>query len=385
VTSAQSAAAGGTVYGISLKERTFFTPERLAQEKIQRVGSPRGQLVMASCRSGAYLADQVAARYRELLDAEGSQSDVTYIKDVDFRFSDSETCVRLDTHVGGHDVFLFQALLDPTADRQVDENYAAFHIAARTFLEHGANHVTGVLPYLAYARQDKPTRFEREPTTAKLMADLSTTAGMDRLITWHPHRNQVPGFYGSIPVHTLEAVSLFVEAFERFRGRDDVIAVAPDVGASKFVTYFGRALNVNSAVASKYRLRPGEAVISEIIGDFSGKKVAIVLDDMVSSGSTVDACVRQLVKHKGIQEVYLGVSHNLCSERAFDRLSKLHSDYQLRQVVVTNTIPQTEAFRALSFLLERDLSDLLARVINRIHYDRSVSELFTQPKSRMTV
>jgi ribose-phosphate pyrophosphokinase len=214
------------------------------------------------------------------------------------------------------------------------------------------------------------------------MADLSIAAGMDRLVTWHPHRNQVPGFYGSVPVHALEAVSLFVEAFERFRGRDDVIAVAPDVGASKFVTYFGRALNVNSAVASKYRLRPGEAIISEIIGDFSGKEVAIVLDDMISSGGTVEACIKQLVERKGIEKVYVGVSHNLCSEQARERLSELAANYQLEKVVVTNTIPQTEAFRDLSFVSERDLSDLLARVINRIHYNRSVSELFTQPNSK---
>jgi ribose-phosphate pyrophosphokinase len=375
--------ADGELYGIDLKAKTFFTPERLAEEKTQRVGSPRGQLIIASCRSGTYLADQVVARYQELLETEGSETEVSYVKDIDFRFSDSETCVRLDQHVGGHDVFLFQALFDPTVERQVDENYAAFHIAVRTFCEHGANHVTGVLPYLAYARQDKPTRFEREPTTAKLMADLSIAAGMDQLITWHPHRNQVPGFYGGIPVHALEPVSLFVEAFERFQGRDDVIAVAPDVGASKLITYFGRALNVNSAVASKYRLRPGEAIISEIIGDFSGKKVAIVLDDMISSGGTVAACIKQLVERKGIEEVYVGVSHNLCSGKARQRLSELEADYQLEEIVVTNTIPQAKAFRDLSFLSERDLSDLLARAINRLHYDRSVSELFTQPDSKL--
>ena len=382
MTPEQNGAEEAAIYGIDLEEKAFFTPERLAEEKIQRVGSPRGQLVIASCRSGTYLSDQVGARYQELLEAEESETDVIHNENVDFRFSDGETCARIENHVGGHDVFLFQGLFDPTVERQVDENYAAFHIATRTLREHGARHVTGVLPYLAYARQDRPTRFKREPTTAKLMADLSITAGIDRLITWHPHQNQISGFYGSVPVHSLEAVSLFVEAFERFQGRDDVIAVAPDVGASKFVTYFGRALNVNSAVASKYRLRPGEAIISEIIGDFSGKEVAIVLDDMISSGGTVHACIRQLVEKKGIQEVYLGVSHNLCSDQALERLQELASDYQLQEVVVTNTIPQTEAFRELPFLSARDLSDLLARVINRIHYNRSVSELFTQPESK---
>jgi ribose-phosphate pyrophosphokinase len=101
-----------------------------------------------------------------------------------------------------------------------------------------------------------------------------------------------------------------------------------------------------------------------------------VLDDMISSGGTVDAVVRKLVEDKGLAELYLGISHNLCTAQAYERLSALHSDFRLRQVVVTHSIPQTEAFRALPFLTVRDLSDTLAQVINRIHYNRSVSSLF---------
>jgi ribose-phosphate pyrophosphokinase len=235
------------------------------------------------------------------------------------------------------------------------------------------------LPYLAYARQDKPTKFMREPTTAKLMADLSIQAGIDRLIAWDPHCGQIRGFYAGMPVNMLEPLTLFMETFERFRGREEVIAVAPDVGASKFVTHFGRALDLDCAIASKFRPEPEEAEVSDIIGDFQGKRKAIILDDMISGASTVHAVATALVREKGIEEVMVGVSHNLCVGQARERLMDLHESYGLVELVVTNSIPQTEGFRRLPFVEVKCLSDSLARTINRIHYNRSVSDVFYRP------
>lgn len=357
----------------------FLTPERFAQEQGRRMVSTRGRLVIASCRSGSHLARLVVARYRELMEQAGGTAEVLFLADIDYSFSDGETGVRLPEHVGGFDVFVFQALYDPSSPRDIDSNYIAFLIAARTLREHGANHVTGVLPYLAYARQDKPTRFQREPTTARLMADLSITAGIDRLISWHPHSGQVRGFYGSLPISFLEALGLFVGEFERFRGRDDVVAVAPDLGASKFVNYFGRALGLPVAFTSKYRPRPEVSLVTEIIGDLRRKRVAIVLDDMISGGGTLYGVVRELFEKKGIEEVYVGSSHALCVGPAIDRLNELHDRYGLKQVVVTDSVPQTEAFRALPFIKVCSLADPLAWAINRIHYHRSLADVFDRP------
>ena len=358
--------------------RGFLTPRRYAAEREQRIESPRGRLLVASCRSGAALAQEVVERYEQRLSEEGSQEAVAHLSNIDFQFSDGETCVRLDRDVNGHDVFLFQALYDPVSGRSVDENYLAFLIAARAFCEWGANQVTGVLPYLAYSRQDKPTRSEREPTTAELMADLSIEAGLDRLVVWDPHTGRIHGFYGSVPVDGLSPLALFTETFREYRSRDDVIAVAPDAGASKFIMHFARALNVSSAIASKYRPRPEEAEVSEIMGDFEGKRIAIVLDDMINTGGTVEATVRKLVEEKNVEEVHLGVSHNLCTERALERLSSLHAGYNLLDVTVTDSVPQTEQFRSLPFLRVRSLADPLCLVINRIHYNRSVDGIFAQ-------
>lgn len=361
-------------------QKAFFTPERFAEEQRRRMVSPRGPLMIAGCCSGSGLSAKVVQRYNELLKESGSEVTLLHTENIDKRFTDGETCVRLDCHVGGCDVFLIQALFDPTSSISIDQNYMAFLIAARTFRENGASHVTGVLPYLAYARQDKPTKFTREATTAKLMADLAIQAGIDRMLVWDPHCDQIRGFYGSMPVNMLESLTLFIEEFSRFRGRQDVIVVAPDAGASKFVTHFGRALDLKCAIASKYRPRPEEVVISEIIGDFAGKKTAIVLDDMISGGGTMCSLIEKLSKEKGIQEVYLGVSHNLCVGKARGRLSEMRAKYGLKEVVVTNSIPQTEEFRSLPFVKVKCLSDTLSRAINRIHYNRSVSEVFYRPR-----
>jgi ribose-phosphate pyrophosphokinase len=357
----------------------WITPEHFAAKQTRSMVPSRGRLLVASCRSGSYLAKRVVDRYQRLLHEQGSRSDVDYLEQVDWQFSDGETCARLERHVGGCDVFLFQALYDPTSERSVDQNYMAFLISARAFREHGANHVTAVLPYLAYGRQDKPTRFMREPTTAKLMADLSIAAGVDWLVTWHPHSGQARGFYGDIPLDILDGLALFMEEYQRYRGREDVVAVAPDAGASKLVTYFGRALDLKSAIASKYRPKPGVVEIAEVIGDLESKQAAIILDDMVSSGETVRAIVKKLVEEEEIDRVHLGVSHNLCTESALRCFEELHADYGLAKVVVTDSIPQTNAFQALPFVSVRSLAEPLARVINRIHYNRSVSELFRDP------
>ncbi len=362
--------------GTRRDQKYFMTPELFAREQAQRMEPPNGNLIIASCRSGSSLADGVVVEYRRLLSEAGSGDEVQYLRDIDFNFSDSETGVRLEKHVGGSDVFLVQALYDPTSGRPIDQNYMAFLIAVRTFKEHGAKRVTAVLPYLAYARQDKPTKFQREPTTARLMADLGIGAGIDHMVCWHPHSGQTRGFYSGTPVHMLDPLNLFIDEFSVFRGREDAIAVAPDVGASKFVTHFSREIGITSAIASKYRPRPEEAKITEIIGHFDGKNRAIVLDDIISSGGTVYALVQNLAEMQGVQEIYLGVSHNLCVEKAVERLLEMHERYHLKEMVVTDSVPQTEQFRSLPFVTVRSLAQIICRTINRLHYSRSVSEVF---------
>ncbi len=359
-------------------ERSFIFPEQYLEERSLRLESKQGPLLIASCTSGTYMAEQVVKEYGQMLARTGESEQLLFLKDVDRDFTDTETLVRLEQHVGGGDVFLFQSLLAPDEGYQVNNNYLKLLIAARAFREHGAHRITAVLPYLTYTRQDKPTKFQREPTTAKLMADLARTAGIDRVIAWNPHSTQIHGFYADLPVNMLDPLTHFNEEFAEFRGRDDVIAVAPDAGATKLILHFSREMDLNSAIASKHRPQAEQATITDIIGDFRGKKTAIVLDDMVASAKTVVELIRELVEHKGIQEVYMAASHNLCLPGTRERLEMLHRDYNLKRLVVTNSIPQTDEFTSLPFFEVRSLAPVFCHTINRVHYDRSVSEVFRQ-------
>jgi ribose-phosphate pyrophosphokinase len=365
--------------GAANNKKKFYTPENYTEEQARLMHSTRGPLLIAGCRSGTYLTEKVVERYKQLLAENESKDNVLYLPDIDKRFTDSEACVRLEHHVNGYDVFLFQALFNPNLPFAINDNYMTFFIAARAFREHGAKHITGILPYLAYSRQDKPTAFKREPITAKLMADLSTVAGVDHFISWEPHSGQIRGFYGSTPVDFLDPLTLFMEEFAQFKDKQDVIVVAPDVGASKFATHFGRAMNINSAIASKYRPQPEKVIISEIIGDFRHKRVAIILDDMISNAGTVYALTQKLIKENHVEEVHIGVSHNLCVGRGLERLQDLYENYGLKQIIVTNSIPQTPEIQSLPFVKVKCLSDSLSRTINRIHYNKSVSEVFYTP------
>jgi ribose-phosphate pyrophosphokinase len=336
----------------------------------------RGRLLLASCRSGIGLAQQVYDYYHQCLEVKGEQRVIKTLSPVDRRFSDGEVGVRLDENVRGADVFIFQSLCDPISAASVDDNFMSFLIAVRAFRDHGASNITGVLPYLAYARQDKPTDFMREPITTKLMADFSLTAGLNQLLTWAPHSHQ-QGFYSSIKVDALDALSLFSHEFTRFKGCKDVIIVAPDTGAIKFSTKIADNLGVSYALAEKHRPIPGQAKIAHIVGDFSDKKTVIIIDDMIASAGTMVALIEKITTdYPQIESVYIGASHNLCLEPAYNGLTKLYNQSKLKEVVVTNSIPQTDKFLSLPFLKVLCLSQILAHAINRIHYDQSVSACF---------
>jgi ribose-phosphate pyrophosphokinase len=363
--------------------------ERRAVKKHQREGQfedtggfvipeigRRDNLVIAACASAADFASRVVDCYQKHLAAGGGEAKISFLDDLEEGFSDSETRMRIGQHIGGSDVFLIQQLLDPVAGRAVNQNYLAFLIAARAFREHGAGRITAVLPYLAYARQDKPTKYTREPTTAQLMAELALTAGIDRLISWAPHSTQIHGFYGAAPIHLLDPQNLFLREFERFRGDGQVIVTAPDAGAAKLATHFSREMNCSCALASKYRPKPGEVEISNVIGDFSDKRVALILDDMIASGGTIYELARKLIRSRGIEELYIGAGHNLCLSEARERLDELYREGSLKALVTTDSIPQTEEFRNLPFVTIRTLDDIFCRTINRIHYNQSVSKLF---------
>jgi ribose-phosphate pyrophosphokinase len=333
-------------------------------------------VVIAGCRAGAQLTAEVIECYQGLRDRDDEHKELCSLQDIDYEFADTELCVRLEEHIGGRDIYLIQSLFNPRGRGTVNENYMALLIALRTFREHGARSICAIMPYLAYARQDKPTRFKREPTTARLMADVCIEAGVNRIVVWHPHCRQIQGFYGQIPVTMLEPIRYYVTMLENYRGREDTIVVSPDAGMSKSAIHVSQTLNVGCAIASKFRPSPETVQMSDIIGDFTGKKRAIIIDDIMSSGNTVYEVAQVLRKKYRIEQLVIVVSHNLCSDTAFEVLQRLQSEFTMEKCIVTNSIPQTQRFRDLDSFMVFDLAETIAATIHRIHHHESISELF---------
>jgi ribose-phosphate pyrophosphokinase len=361
-----------TTKAIRYPDLTFHT--RDLQHGLEGLDmTPRGRLMLASCRSGSAFGRRVHRHYEAHLAQERARTSCEYLDDLDGSFLDSETFVRLPADVNGADVYLVQSLRDPTSDRSVNDNYMSLLIAARALREWGAANVTAVIPYLAYSRQDKPTNGRREPTSIRLLADLTLESGVDRVVTWHPHVPYLQAVYDPAPVVHLDPAHLFIDAFAKWRGREDTILVAPDAGAVKLVARIAEALDLAAAVVAKIRPAPQQAVVAQVFGDFTGKTTAIIIDDMIASGGTIEAVTEELTRRRGISEFRIGVSHNLCMPEALKRLEILYEDGRLPEMIVTNSVPQTDAFLRLPCLSVRDLADVLSRVINRVHHGLPVS------------
>lgn len=353
--------------------------------KLHRSTSTNGPLLIASCQSGTQLAEGVVDLIRKRGIDQFETEEFVFLRNIDFQFSDGETCVRLEEDINGRDVFLFQGLKDPNSKRNVDENYMAFLIAVRALREWGAKRITGVLPYLAYTRQDKPTPGKREPVTAELMANLSVEAGIDRLIVWAPHDRRVQGYYGRVPVDAMDALPFFINLFERFQSMDDCVGVAPDAGAADMMITFCKHLGLRCAITSKHRPEPEKANVTDIIGNFEGMKRALILDDMINTGGTVEAAIKKIHEDTEIEKIWLGVSHFLGSTQAIERLKNLHQNFGLEGVYVTDSVPPSPSFSELEFTRVFTIAEPLSEIILNIHLNKHLSNVLDETNRNLTI
>ncbi|MBU1101734.1 MAG: ribose-phosphate diphosphokinase [Bacteroidetes bacterium] len=328
-------------------------------------------LVIASTHAGDYLADKVVDFYKSKI-----KYPLLVLKGIDRFFSDGEIRVRLENSVNGARVFLIGCFFNMNKDYSINDNLISFLIAVRALKEHGARDVIGVIPYMPYARQDKPTEFTREPTTIKLICDLLIESGIDRIVTLEAHSPQLHGFLGKIPLTNISSIPIFSEVFNRFSNSTNVISVSPDIGSAKLIKHFSKELGTSIVIASKHRPNIEEVEITELVGHITNEHdTAIILDDIISTGGTIEAVCRELSK-KGISNIYIGSSHLLGVRDFMQKLEYMHKNYGVKKVYATNSIVHsTEALE--SDLIEIiDISEIIALVINRLYHNKSVSEVF---------
>ena len=277
-------------------------------------------------------------------------------------FSDGEIRIRIDENVRGADVFVSQSCCSP-----VNDSIMEMLIMIDALKRSSANRITAVIPYFGYARQDRKDQ-PRVPISAKLVADLVTTAGADRVLTMDLHASQIQGFF-NIPVDHLYALPVLMDYITK-RKIDDLVVVSPDAGGVERARAFAKRLQANLAIIDKRREGPNQAQVMNIIGDVQGKS-ALLLDDMIDTAGTIvqgaQACF-----DKGAREVWAGCTHGVLSGPALERLQ----NSCLTQVVVTDSIPLRGKEMTCPKLHVLSVAPLLGEAIRRIHEDESVSSLF---------
>jgi ribose-phosphate pyrophosphokinase len=280
------------------------------------------------------------------------------------RFSDGEVTVEINQNVRTRDVFVVQSTCAPT-----NESVMELLIMVDALKRASAERISAVIPYFGYARQDRRPRSSRVPISAKLVADLLQTAGVDRVLTMDLHADQIQGFF-DIPVDNIYASPVLLGDL-RTKNYDDLIVVSPDVGGVVRARALAKQLGCDLAIIDKRRPKANVSEVMNVIGDIEGRN-CVIMDDMIDTAGTLVKAA-EVLKTRGAKKVYAYCTHPIFSGPAIERIAKGDA---LDEVVVTNTIPLSEAGRACKKIRQLTVAPLIAETIQRIASGESVMSLF---------
>ncbi len=307
---------------------------------------------LLACNSNITLSKEIAKYLKiDLVDAE--------IK----RFSDHEVFVEIRENVRGEDIFVIQSTSKPAND-----NIMELLIAIDALRRASARRITAVIPYYGYARQDRKAA-PRTPISAKLVANLITSSGADRVLTLDLHASQIQGFF-DIPVDNLYASPVFAADIKNNFSSDNLVIVSPDVGGLVRARDIAKRVGVDLAIVDKRRPRAGVSEVMNIIGDISGKN-CIIIDDIVDSGGTLCNAADALIE-KGAKSVSAYITHGVLSSNANEKIAKS----KLKNLVITNSIEAGKETLEVKNIRIINIADLLGEAIRNISEEKSLSILF---------
>lgn len=281
------------------------------------------------------------------------------------RFSDGEVMVELNENVRGKDVFVLQSTCAPTND-----NLMEVMVMVDALKRASAGRITAAMPYFGYSRQDRRPRSARVAITAKVVADMLVSAGVNRLLTMDLHSDQIQGFF-DIPVDNIYASPILLSDVWK-HNYPNLIVVSPDVGGVVRARALAKQMDADLAIIDKRRPKPNVAKVMNIIGEVAGR-TCLIMDDMVDTANTLCEAANAL-KEKGATSVLAYCTHPVLSGPAIERISNSAMD----ELVVTDTIPLSEAARSCGRIRQLSTAELLAETIRRINSEESVSSLFTE-------
>ena len=279
------------------------------------------------------------------------------------KFSDGEITIDIEENVRGKDVFILQPTCAPTND-----NLMEIILLADCLRRASASRITAVIPYFGYARQDRRPRSARVPISARVVADMMTSVGINRVLTVDLHADQIQGFF-SVPVDNVYGSPILVDDIVR-QNFEAPIVVSPDIGGVVRARAVAKQLNIDLAIIDKRRPKANVSEVMNIIGDVNGR-TCILVDDMVDTAGTLCQAASAL-KEFGAKKVVAYCTHAVLSGPAIDRISKAELD----EIVVTDTIPLTEAGKACEKVRQLTISGILAEAIRRVNNEESISAMF---------
>jgi len=279
------------------------------------------------------------------------------------KFSDGEIYVEINENIRGNSIFIIQSVSSPAND-----NLMELLLCIDALKRSSAKNITAVIPYFGYARQDRKV-VPRTSISAKLVSNLITKAGADRVVTVDLHAGQIQGFF-DIPVDNLFATPIFARHIKKKIKSKKIICVAPDVGGTERARALGKLLNVGLAIVDKRRPKPGQSQVMNVIGDVKDK-TCIIVDDIIDSGGTIINAARALMQ-RGAKEVYVYITHGVLSG---DAVKKIKNSV-IKNLVITDTINNGEKTKSAKNIEVLPISGLMGEAIKRISNSTSVSDLF---------
>ena len=278
-------------------------------------------------------------------------------------FSDGEIYVEINENIRGNSIFLIQSVSSPAND-----NLMELLLCIDALKRSSAKNITAVIPYFGYARQDRKVA-PRTSISAKLVSNLITKAGADRIVTVDLHAGQIQGFF-DIPVDNLFSTPIFARHARKKIKSKKLVCIAPDVGGTERARALGKLLNVGLAIVDKRRPKPGQSKVMNVIGDVKDK-TCIIVDDIIDSGGTIVNAAKAL-KERGAKEVYVYITHGVLSG---DAVKKIKSSV-IKNLVITDTIDNGQKTKNVKNIEVLPISGLMGEAIKRISNSTSVSDLF---------
>ena len=278
-------------------------------------------------------------------------------------FADGEIYVELNENIRGNSIFIFQSISSPAND-----NLMELLLCIDALKRSSAKNITAVIPYFGYARQDRKV-VPRTSISAKLVSNLITKAGADRVVTVDLHAGQIQGFF-DIPVDNLFSTPIFARHVKKNIKSKNIVCIAPDVGGTERARALGKILNVGLAIVDKRRPKPGQSQVMNVIGEVKDK-TCVIVDDIIDSGGTIVNAAKAL-KDRGAKEVYVYITHGVLTGEAVKKIK----NSVIKKLVITDTIDNKDKTKSAKNIEVLSISALMGEAIKRISNSTSVSDLF---------